>query len=264
MANLPEQQKSVALEARLKSCPEVITLGVRPNFMDYTRRERELILNAKKVYYPTAFYAELLDTLGKDTFPSYHTYKIAQDKIKQSALFDMAGLPHPRTRVFYGKRQKASILNHFELPLIAKVPRGSSLGRGVYFIQSRDDLERYCQMSGPAYIQEYLPIDRDMRVVVIGHQVVHAYWRIASPDEYRTNVALGGRIELTPVPRQALEVACQAAKACNWDDVGLDICEHQGEYYILEANMKYGREGFRQAGMDYAQLLEQLIRMGVI
>ena len=99
-------KKVIALEARLRNCKNVLTLGVRPNFSDYSPREAELIRKADKIYYPTAFYADLFDAMGKATFPSYHTYKCAQDKIKQTALFDLLNLPHPRTRVFYGKRQK--------------------------------------------------------------------------------------------------------------------------------------------------------------
>ena len=47
-----------------------------------------------------------------------------------------------------------------------------------------------------AYIQTYLPIDRDIRVVVIGDKVVHSYWRVAPKGEFRTNVATGGHILL--------------------------------------------------------------------
>ena len=32
-----------------------------------------------------------------------------------------------------------------------------------------------------------------------------------------------------------------------------------GRFYVLEANMKYGKEGFRQAGLDYDQLMESMI-----
>jgi ribosomal protein S6--L-glutamate ligase len=138
------------------------------------------------------------------------------------------------------------------------------MGRGVYLIQNDRELAEYCNVKGPAYIQEYLPIDRDIRVVVIGGQVVHAYWRVASAGEYRTNVAAGGHIELDDVPADALQLACETAKCCGWDDVGIDICEHQGAYYVLEGNMKYGREGFRQAGLDYQQLMSDLISKGVI
>jgi ribosomal protein S6--L-glutamate ligase len=252
-------KKVIALEARLRNCKNVLTLGVRPNFSDYSPREAELIRKAHKIYYPTTFYADLFDAMGKATFPSYHTYKCVQDKIKQTALFDLLDLPHPRTRVFYGKRQKKSILDHFSFPFIAKIPRGSALGRGVYLIHNEKELRNYLKMTSPAYVQEYLPIDRDIRVVVIGRRIVHAYWRIAPPDEFRSNVAVGGQISLEAVPEKARDLALQVARSCCWDDVGIDICEHKGLFYVLEANMKYGRQGFREAGLDYDQLMESMI-----
>jgi ribosomal protein S6--L-glutamate ligase len=252
-------RKVIALEDRLKNCKNVITLGVHPNFSDYSPQEAELIRRADKIYYPTSFYADLFDALGKKTFPSYHTYKCVQDKIKQTALLDLLDLPHPRTRVFYGDRQKQSISNHFTFPFIGKIPRGSALGRGVYLIRNEKELRNYLDQVSPAYIQEHLPIDRDMRLVVIGQRVIHAYWRIAPENEYRSNLAVGGKISLAPVPEKARNLALQVARACCWDDVGIDICENNGQFYILEANMKYGREGFRQAGLDYAKVMESLI-----
>jgi ribosomal protein S6--L-glutamate ligase len=252
-------KKVIALEDRLKNCKNVISLGVRPNFSDYSPQEAELIRRADKIYYPTSFYADLFDAMGKKTFPSYHTYKCVQDKIKQTALLDMLDLPHPRTRVFYGNRQKQLISNYFTFPFIGKIPRGSALGRGVYLIRNEKELRCYLDRVSPAYIQEHLPIDRDMRVVVIGRRVIHAYWRIAPENEYRSNLAVGGKISLAPVPEKARNLALQVARACCWDDVGIDICEHNGQFYILEANMKYGREGFRQAGLDYAKVMESLI-----
>jgi ribosomal protein S6--L-glutamate ligase len=256
--------KAVALEARLKPCRNVITLGVKPNFSDYSADEAALILRARKVYYPTPFYADLLDSAGITTFPSYHTYKCVQDKIKQTALFNILGIAHPRTRVFYGKRQIASITQHFRFPFIAKIPRGSAMGRGVFIIQNPEDLQHYIQKTSTAYIQEYLPVDRDMRVVVIGNRVVHAYWRIAPEDDFRTNVAVGGTVQLDPVPGEVLELALNTARKCRWDDVGIDICQCNGQYYIIEANMKYGKEGFRLAGIDYFHLMESMIENGEI
>jgi len=249
----------IALEARLRNCKNVRTLGVRSNFSDYSPRDADLIRKAEKIYYPTTFYADLFDAMGKATFPSYHTYKCVQDKIKQTAMFDLLNLPHPRTRVFYGNRQKKSIPDHFSFPFIAKIPRGSALGMGVYLIHNQKELRNYLELKSPAYVQEYLPMDRDIRVVVIGSRIVHAYWRIAPADEFRSNVAVGGRISLEPVPREARDLALQVARSCRWDDVGIDICEHKGRFYVLEANMKYGRQGFREAGLDYDQLMESMI-----
>jgi len=253
----------IALESRLKACRNVITLGVRTDFSDYSPEEAELIRKADKIYYPSVFYADLFNAMGKPTFPSYHTYKCVQDKIKQTAMFNLSGLPHPRTRIFYG-RGKFKIPDFFDFPFIAKIPRGSARGRGVFFIRNAQDLADYCRKTPIAYIQEYLPIDRDMRIVVIGSSVIHAYWRIAAPGEYRSNVAMGGKISLAPLPQQAIDLALHAARTCGWDDVGIDICLHDGKFYILEGNMKYGREGFKAAGMDYISMMESLIDDGKI
>lgn len=257
-------KKAIALEHRLRHCRNVRTLGVRSNFTDYSEDEIWEIRQALKIYYPSVFYADLFDAMGKELFPSYHTYKCVQDKIKQTALFQLLEIPHPFTRVFYGKRRMEKILRFFSFPLIAKIPRGSALGRGVFLVHDKEELAVYLNQSPVAYIQEYLSLDRDIRVVVIGDQVVHAYWRLTAEGEFRSNVALGGKISLNRLPPEALTLALHTAQACGWNDVGIDICEYQGRYLVLEANMKYGKEGFRKAGIDYFKLMEELIENGAI
>ncbi len=254
----------IALESRLKDCANVLTLGVRPNFSDYGPDEATMIRNADTVYYPATFYADLLDAMGKRTFPSYHTYKCVMDKIKQTALFDLFNLPHPRTRVYYGKKVSRAPVD-FSYPFIAKIPRGSSMGRGVFLIRDEADLTAYAERcSSATYIQERLPIDRDIRVVIIGREIILAYWRLAPEGDFRSNISVGGRVSLDPVPQAALDLALHCARSCRWDDVGIDICCCDGRYAILEANMKYGKEGFRTAGIDYIRLMERLIGDGKI
>jgi ribosomal protein S6--L-glutamate ligase len=261
---MDDSRKIVALESRLRGCRNVITLGVKTNFSDYSEAEAAMIREAPIIYYPTTFYADLFDAFGKKTFPSYHTYKCVQDKIKQTALFNLLEIPHPRTRVYYGKRQKQKIRDQFQFPFIAKIPRGSAMGRGIFLIENREQLEQYCECTHVAYIQEYLPIDRDIRVVVIGNTVAHAYWRIAKEGEYRSNIAVGATVSLEKVPDDAVALALHTARACGWNDVGIDVVRHQNRYYILEANMKYGKEGFRKAGIDYRQLMQTKIENGEI
>ncbi len=253
------QKKVIALERRLRDCRNVICLGVRTDFSAYTAEEAGLIRNADKIYYPSVFYADLFDAMGKQIFPSYHTYKCVQDKIKQTALFSLLDIPHPRTKVFYGNRWKNKIPAHFDYPFIAKIPRGSAMGRGVFLIRNPEELSAYALQTKTAYIQEYLPIDRDIRAVVIGNRVVHAYWRVAAPGEFRSNISVGGKADLAPVPQEALDLALHTARSCGWNDVGIDICIHKNRLYVLEANMKYGKEGFRAAGIDYTRLMEELI-----
>ena len=258
----PLHSKRIALGSRLRRCKNVITLGVRTNLSGYEDWQLELIRQSDVIYYPTAFYADIFDTMGKRTFPNYHTYKYAMDKIKQTALFNLLKIPHPRTRVFYGNYQKTIISDYFKVPFVAKIPRGSALGRGVYLIRNDTDLARYNLLTRAAYIQEYLNIDRDLRVVVIRGRPVHAYWRIARPGEFRTNLSQGATISFDNIPEEGVALAVNTARLCQLDDVGLDICFCDGRYWVLEANMKYGREGFRQAGIDYDQLMHDMIENG--
>jgi ribosomal protein S6--L-glutamate ligase len=256
--------KVICLESRLKHCSNVITLGVRPNFSDYSKDEASLIINAKRVYYPSTFYADMFDAMGKNIFPSVHTYRFVQDKIKQTALFQLLNVPHPETRIFYSKNKRDKILSCFRFPFIGKIPRGSALGRGVCLIHSPEELEQYCCQTKVAYIQEYLPIDRDIRVVIIGDRIVLAYWRINPPGEFRSNVGLGAEISFEQIPAEALALALDTARRCGWNDVGIDICECKNRYYVLEANMKYGKAGFKKAGIDYNRLMEAMICNGEI
>lgn len=256
--------KPLAIGARLKSRPGIHTLGFKPNFEDYTADERHLIRTAPRIYYPTAFYADLFNAMGKQTFPSFHTYKFAQDKIRQTAMFRLQKIPHPRTRVFYGPKQKQTILSCFTFPFVAKKPRGSSRGRHVFLIRNQTDLARYLESKSPAYIQEYIPAERDIRIVVIGKTAVLAHWRFSAPDDFRSNVSRGGEIRFDPVPDQALKLALGTAAACGWDDVGIDIMETDTGFQVIEGNMKYGTRGFRQAGIDYSGLLESMIVNGLV
>ncbi|MCP3941294.1 MAG: RimK family alpha-L-glutamate ligase [Desulfobacteraceae bacterium] len=251
--------KPIAIGARLKKCPQIHTIGFKPNFSDYSPGEQKQFYCSSKIYYPTAFYADLFNAMGKTTFPSYHTYKFAQDKIKQTAIFQMLGLPHPRTKIFYGLQPKKLILKEFNFPFIAKIPRGSANGIGVHLIQTPKDLEQYLSQQGPAYIQEYLPIKRDMRIIVIGRQVALGFWRIAAKDTFKTNLSQGGKISFDPLPAKALDLALLTANKCGWDDVGIDIIQSANRLYLLEGNMKYGTKGFQKAGIDYKGLLVNLI-----
>jgi len=249
----------IAIGARLIKSPHIHTLGLKPNFSDYSNKERQLIQKAKKIYFPTAFYADLFNTMGKKTFPSFHTYKFVQDKIKQTAIFKMLNIPHPDTRTFYGKTQKNAILNYFEFPFIAKKARGSSKGRDVYLIKNTEELSEYLSKNNPAYIQEYIEVNEDLRVVIIGEKIKIAYFRESAENDFRTNISMGGKIKFDPVPEEALMLALDTAKKCGWNDVGIDIIKKNNKFLVIEANMKYGTQGFREAGINYKKMLEKMI-----
>ena len=254
-------QPPIAIGSRLARFPGIVTLGLRPNLGDYPDEQMALIRRAQTIYFPTNAFAAQFAAMGKRIFPSLESHLYESDKIKQTTLLNLLGIAHPRTRVFYG-RQSKDILKYFSFPFVAKTPRGSSQGLGVYLIKDQDDLSRYLAANHPAYIQEYLPLKRDIRVVVIGREPVITYWRVPAPGQWLTNVARGGRVDFQDVPREAVNLAVEAARLANFDDVGVDVAMGEDGPVILEFNFKYGRKGARLIGMDLSKEIADRILSG--
>ena len=144
-----DNTRFIALGSRLQGVPEVKTLGLKPNFKDYTPQERGLILNSKRILFPTLNYAQFLTTMGKEIFPSLETYLYADEKIKQTTLFYMLGIPHPRTRTYYHLHHK-DILRDFDFPFIAVTDgrwRGRQISTDLRLISSFDLLGSATSMS---------------------------------------------------------------------------------------------------------------------
>jgi ribosomal protein S6--L-glutamate ligase len=257
------EELRMAMGRRARASRSLKPVGVKPNWEDYPGEVRDGFGRATRVYYPSVLYEELCRTLGKETFPRNY-YRFMGNKILQTQLFQLLEVPHPRTRLYYGRRRLERIKDAFPYPFVAKTPVGSSKGKGVFLMDRDGDLQHYLDRHRPAYIQEYLPIDRDLRVVLIGARVVHAYWRIRRPGEFRDNVARGATVSFEDIPAEGLHFAVDVARRCSFDEVGLDICRVAGRYFVLEANMVYGLEGFRQAGLDLYAILGKMLDDGLI
>ncbi len=258
MKKLPPRPISLGKRLRKSS---IRCIGVKPNWSDYPEELQKEILLAEKICYPGPVYCEILQAAGLDVFPRNY-YHFIGDKIAQTDLFYLLGISHPRTGIYYGRDRFAAIESDFSYPFVAKTPIGSSQGEGVFLVRCPEELSQYLRTHNPAYIQEYLPIERDLRVVAIDGNLVHAYWRIHAEGDFRNNVSRGGTVSFEDIPAEALDFAMDAARRCGFDEVGLDICEHAGKYYVLEANMVFGQEGFRKKDLDIHEIIANLFDSG--
>ncbi len=253
----------IALGSRLREISEVLTLGLKPNFHDYTSYERNLILNSERILFPTLNYAQFLTTMGKKIFPSLETYLYSDEKIKQTTLFYMLGIPHPKTKIYYHLHHQ-DILKDFKFPFVGKLPRNSARGRGVYLIRNMGELKEYLSLTSIAYIQEFLAHDRDIRVVLINYQPVLAYWRISQPENFKTNLSQGGKISFDNIPPEGIRLAKKSAVKCKFNDIGLDLIISKGKWYVIEANMQYGRRGLKLKGLDLKEIIRNKLLSGEI
>jgi hypothetical protein len=88
------------------------------------------------------------------------------------------------------------------------------------------------------YIQDAIELkdSGDLRVMLIGHKPVCAFWRYSGKGEWITNTSQGGSMSYDNVPMNALELAVKtskAAKAEYWAcDIAIDAKTDQP--YVLE------------------------------
>ena len=208
-------------------------------------RHRELLMEADWVLFPEYWQLNaLVHGLKCRVFPSIASYRIGHDKVEMTRAFQTVAPGHtPWTLIEANEpHQRDRLWAAMPHPFVAKLPK-ASMGEGVWLIETRADWRRYCEATDVLYVQEYLPIDRDARVVVIGDRVLTAYWRTQADQGFYNNVARGGRIDSSPVPAVVTDLALKLARDLEVDHAGFDIALVDGYPYVLEFNRLFGNQG---------------------
>ena len=89
----------------------------------------------------------------------------------------------------------------------------------------------------------------DVRVYVVGDEVVGAMRRLAPNGDWQTNVARGGTPEdvTDELPKEVGSIALDATHALGLDVAGVDVMEWRGDWYVLEINPTAGFTGLFDA-----------------
>jgi glutathione synthase/RimK-type ligase-like ATP-grasp enzyme len=215
----------------------------------------------------------------------------AHDKLLTARALRLAGLPHPRTWLLAERSPSPAP----ELPLVLK-PRFGSWGRDVVRCETREELEEalaaaarrgWFQEHG-ALAQELVPPlgsrlevpaaepqapgrrrptappvaapPWDLRVVVAGDRVVGAARRVAASGEWRTNAALGARVEAADAPPLARTLALAAARAVRADLASVDLLPTGNGFVVLEVNGAADVRPLYARGDVYAEAVFELLR----
>ena len=223
-------------------------------------KHKDEISAADWVLYPEYWQLNaLIYGLKARVFPSQASYLLGHNKIEMTRAFEMVApgnTPHTEIRANTPSNAEA-LWELMLLPFVAKLPKASQ-GSGVWLIKDRAEWRAYLDKTDVLYVQEYLPINRDIRVVIIGDTVVSAYWRLQSDQGFYNNVAKGGVIEQSAVPAQAVNLALHLAQTLDIDHAGFDIAMVGDHPYVFEFNRLFGNQGIeggeqkiREAIIDY-------------
>lgn len=200
--------------------------------------------------------------MGKRIFPSLPSYLIGHNKIEMTRCFQVVAPANvPDTLILANTPSNADLVwNQMLLPFVAKIPK-SARGEGVFLIETRSQWQQYLDLTPVIYAQEYLPIDRDLRLVWVGDRILTSYWRIQPAGGFHTNVAKGAVIKKGIAPRSAIRLVEQVARALGIDYGGFDVAMVGKHPYLLEFNRSFGTAGLKNLGKAHdAQLLAYLSR----
>ncbi len=148
-------------------------------------------------------------------------------------------LPIPKTYIYYNHANADKFLKKCEYPKIIKKSYGPS-NYGGYFVHKADSYKEAKALFAeknyhPQYFQDFVPMEADIRVMLIGHKPVCAFWRRAPKGEWLTNTSQGGTMDYMDVPKSVLDLAVRVSKAAKAEYWACDVAYGKdGKVRILE------------------------------
>jgi len=253
------QMKCVSFDAfRTLHLPDVHY--IKP---EHLFRERERVEAADWVLFPEYWQVNaLVFGLNKKIFPSLSSYLIGHDKVKMTRAFQMVAAGNiPWTLIEPNDPQHAErVWDQMPLPFVAKIPK-SSMGQGVFLIENRADWNAYLGKTPVIYVQEQLPIDRDLRIIVVGGKLVAGFWRCQGHDGFHNNLSQGGTVDIeTPLPQAAVDLVLRVAQQLEIDHAGFDVAMVDGYPYLLEFNRLFGNTGLQGLSQQVSEAIEHYLR----
>ena len=191
------------------------------------------------------------------------------DKYLTTARLESAGLPVPPTVTCQHADAALEAFAALGGDVVVK-PRFGSEGRGMLRIADPElawRTFRTLERTGAViYLQQRIHHPGwDLRVFVLAGRVLACMRRHARGDDWRTNVAQGGRAECVRVGEAEEELALRSAALLGAEAAGVDLMQGPaGEWYVIEVNAVPGWRALAPVtGVDVAAEIVRLLEARV-
>ncbi|MGK0716641.1 RimK family alpha-L-glutamate ligase [Leucobacter sp. W1153] len=183
----------------------------------------------------------------------------ARDKLRATQILSRHNIAMPATAFV---RNRADVRPAIEsvggAPVVIKLLEGTQ-GIGVILAPqvkvAEAIIETLHSTRQNVLIQRFVSESRgrDIRALVVGDRVVAAMRRIASGDEFRSNVHRGGTVESVQLEPAYEQAAVRAAQIMGLRVAGVDMLEGDEGPLVMEVNSSPGLQGIESAtGLDVA------------
>lgn len=193
--------------------------------------------------------AEALEMQGLKVYNSAQAIEVCDDKSLTHLLLSKEGVPMPKTilapmtyvNIGYSN---FNFLDKVECelgyPIVVKECFGS-FGQQVYLCHNRNELLQKVQnLQGSAILfQEFVhsSFAKDIRIQVVGNEVVASMYRYSDTGDFRANITNGGQMKPYEPTKQQAELALKCCKVLGVDFAGVDILfGENGNDLVCEVN----------------------------
>jgi len=201
----------------------------------------DVILQRSVSHYRGLYLTACLEFLDYPVINRFSVAETCGNKLVTSLVLAKNNIPTPKTHFAFSAESAIEVIRKTGLPLVLK-PIVGSWGRGVFPLRDEETANMIVEMreedDSPLariyYVQEMIDRPpRDIRCIVVGDRVVTAIYRYSAENEWRTNVARGGKAELAPVTKELEDLALRAAKAVGGGIVGVDLMEDKAKGLVV-------------------------------
>lgn len=222
--------------------------------------------------------ASYLERLGYPVFNSSRAIEVCDDKSLTHLSLMNSGIKMPRTFIAPKTFENIGYTNYDFLneisaligfPLVIKESFGS-FGQQVYLIKNEDELlSKVMQIGSKSMIfQEFIPTSfgRDIRLQVVGGEVIASMYRYTEDGDFRANLTIGGKMKPYTPNKEQTELALLCCNLIGLDFAGVDIIfGEQDEPILCEINSNaHFKNIYDCTGVNAADVIINHIRTKVV
>lgn len=192
---------------------------------------------------------EQMQLMGIPTLNGYQSITKAKSKLKTLQILSHFGIPVVKTMVINSPQYLKDAVKFIgNFPIIMKTIYGS-YGAGVAIVESDRAvkstyglLEGSIEGNNAILLQEYIAEaeGKDIRIFVVGGEMVAAMQRNAEDGDFRSNVGQGGSGGPYTPTEEEVHLAIKATKAIGLEVAGVDIIQTKHGPAIMEVNANPG------------------------
>jgi [lysine-biosynthesis-protein LysW]--L-2-aminoadipate ligase len=229
------EEKSLIETAKKKDI-NLEVINCRENSIDLDKGEftycDHIILQRCVSYYNNLHSTAAFEGLGAKIINSLYTAIMCGNKLFTHMELAKSGIAIPKAFCAFSNQSAMDILNKNGYPKVIK-PVVGSWGRMVALLKDKEaaeavieDREHMYPLYHVFYFEEFVKRPpRDIRCIVVGNKVIAAIYRYSGDNEWKTNMALGGKAEACKVTNEMEDLCLKAAKTLKGEILGVDLME---------------------------------------